>query len=53
MNDRRVAHLLELLRQHAEEELSLAVMALGPSFTPEMRRALELRRLELKARSGA
>jgi hypothetical protein len=53
MDDRRVAQLLELLRQRTREEITLGVMALGPSFTPEMWRALELLREEQSSRSYA
>jgi hypothetical protein len=53
MDDKRVAHLLELLRQRTREEITLGVMALGPSFTPEMRRALELLCMERSSRSCA
>jgi hypothetical protein len=51
MDDKRVAHLLELLRQRTREEITLGVMALGGSFTPEMWRALELLRMERSAKS--
>jgi hypothetical protein len=53
MDDRRVAQLLELLRQRTREEITLGVMALAPSFTPEMWRALELLREEQSSRSCA
>ena len=46
MDGQRVQQLLELLRQRTSDELTLGVMALAPSFTPEMWRALELFRLE-------
>jgi hypothetical protein len=53
MDHRRVAHLLELLRQRTPEEITLGVMALAPSFTPEMWRALELLREEQSSPSSA
>jgi len=53
MDERRVAHLLELLRQRTQEEITLGVLALAPSFTPEMWRALELLRTERSSPSSA
>ena len=46
MDDKRVAHLLEQLRERTPEEVTLGVMALAASFTPEMWRALGLLRME-------
>jgi hypothetical protein len=46
MNNQRVAYLLELLLQRTEQEVSFAGLVFGPAYTPEMRRALELRRLK-------
>jgi hypothetical protein len=53
MNDKRVAHLLEQLRERTPEEVTLGVMALAPSLTPEMWRALELLRMERSSWSVA
>jgi hypothetical protein len=49
IDGQRVSQLLDLLRQRIPEEITLGVMALAPSFTPEMWHALELLRQE---RSG-
>ena len=45
LDERRVNHLLELLRKRTPEEIGIA-MIFAPAFTPEMWRALELLRLE-------
>jgi hypothetical protein len=41
---KRVVYLVKLLRRRTPEEITIGVMALGGSFTPEMWRALELLR---------
>jgi len=42
LNFARVAELLTVLRQRTPSEITIAVMALGGCFTPEMWHALKL-----------
>jgi hypothetical protein len=51
LDGRRVAYLLELLRQRTDEEITVGVMALAGSLSREMWRALKLLRLERSAKS--
>ena len=51
LDGRRVADLLELLRQRTDEEITAGVMALAGSLSPEMWRALKLLRLERSTES--
>jgi hypothetical protein len=51
VDDKRVAELLELLRQRTPAEVMLGVMALAASLTPEMWCALELLRMEQSPKS--
>ena len=46
LDEARVAFLLELLRKRTQAEVTLGVMGLAPSFTAELRRALELFQME-------
>ena len=52
MDEGRVAHLLQALRQRGSEDVTVSVLALAGSLTPEMWRALALFRKEQRGEAS-